>query len=259
MNSVSGAVSAPSRILAEHCILINSLRNYSNNEGPIPLITNRIPKNSPILYFLALRNTPRSISKGIGAWRIRPPFSSISTFHHAKQIYHEKERGSWRVEEGVAHSVDPTGSARRSTERGRSPTGSNERSDRDGHVRANCTRQACMLRQRASLSLSSRRTYRFVLVHARGRVHIRVYTFTNTRMADAPRPRYTFLSLSDRLNPRPVFLFKVRAFVRNGFRVVRRFDRCASTVSIAFNGFSIVVTFSNLPRSRVSRYLLLRR
>lgn len=85
------------------------------------------------------------------------------------------------------------------------------------------------------------------------------YTRTNTRMADAPRPRYTFLSLSDRLNPRPVFLFKVRAFVRNGFRVVRRFDRCASTVSIAFNGFSIVITFSNLPRSRVSRYLLLRR
>lgn len=77
------------------------------------------------------------------------------------------------------------------------------------------------------------------------------------------RRGYTFLSLSDRLNPRPVFLFKVRAFVRNGFRVVRRFDRCASTVSIAFNGFSIVgecvVTFSNLPRSRVSRYLLLRR
>lgn len=109
-----------------------------------------------------------------------------------------------------------------------------------------------------SLSLP-RRTYRFVLVHARGRVHIRVYTFTNTRMADAPRPRYTFLSLSDRLNPRPVFLFKVRGFVRNGFRVVRRFDRCASTVSIAFNGFSIVITFSNLPRSRVSRCLLLRR
>lgn len=26
-------------------------------------------------------------------------------------------------------------------------TGSNERSDRDGHVRANCTRQGCMLRQ----------------------------------------------------------------------------------------------------------------
>lgn len=151
---------------------------------------------------------------------------------------------------------DPRGGRRR---RGRSPTGSNERSDRDGHVRANCTRQACMLRQRASLSLSSRRTYRFVLVHARGRVHIRVYTFTNTRMADAPRPRYTFLSLSDRLNPRPVFLFKVRGFVRNGFRVVRRFGCCASTVSIAFNGFSIVITFSNLPRSRVSRYLLLRR
>lgn len=148
---------------------------------------------------------------------------------------------------------DPRGGRRR---RGRSPTGSNERSDRDGHVRANCTRQACMLRQRASLSLSSRRTYRFVLVHARGRVHIRVYTFTNTRMADAPRPRYTFLSLSDRLNPRPVFLFKVRGFVRNGFRVVRRFGRCASTVSIVGE---CVITFSNLPRSRVSRYLLLRR
>lgn len=52
----------------------------------------------------------------VNAWRIRLPFSSISTFHHAKQIYHEKERGTWRVEEGVAHSVDPTGSARRSTE-----------------------------------------------------------------------------------------------------------------------------------------------
>lgn len=64
-----------------------------------------------------------------------------------------------------------------------------------------------------SLSLSSRRTYRFVLMYVCRRIYI--YTFTNTRMADAPRPRYatsSSLSLSDRLNPRPAFLFKPRAF-----------------------------------------------
>lgn len=117
--------------------------------------------------------------------------------------------------------MNPTGSARRSKRvsgrrrRGRSPTGSNERSDRDGHVRANCTRQACMLRQRASLSpsLLAVRTVSYLCTYAD--VYIYIYTFTNTRMADAPRPRYatsSSLSLSDRLNPRPAFLFKPRAF-----------------------------------------------
>lgn len=116
---------------------------------------------------------------------------------------------------------DPTGSARRSKRvsgrrrRGRSPTGSNERSDRDGHVRANCTRQACMLRQRASLSLPLFSPYVPFRTYVRMQTYIYIYTFTNTRMADAPRPRYatsSSLSLSDRLNPRPAFLFKPRAF-----------------------------------------------
>jgi len=34
-----------------------------------------------------------------------------------------------------------------SVKRGNAATGSNERSDRDEHVRANCTRQGCMLQQ----------------------------------------------------------------------------------------------------------------
>lgn len=111
--------------------------------------------------------------------------------------------------------------------RGRFPTGSNERSDRDGHVRANCTRQACMLRQRASLSLFS-----YVPFHTYVHTYVCrcVYIYIRLRIREW-QMRYTtssFLSLSDRLNPRPAFLFKVRAFGygrRNGFRVVRRLNR----------------------------------
>lgn len=60
--------------------------------------------------------------------------------------------------------------------------------------------------------------------------YVDVYIYICLRIREW-QMRYTtssFLSLSDRLNPRPAFLFKVRAFGygrRNGFRVVRRLNR----------------------------------
>lgn len=98
--------------------------------------------------------------------------------------------------------MNPTGSARRSKRvsgrrrRGRSPTGSNERSDRDGHVRANCTRQACMLRQRASLSpsLLAVRTVSYLCTYADVYIYIYVYEYENGRCAEATL-RHLFLSL----------------------------------------------------------------
>lgn len=72
---------------------------------------------------------------------------------------------------------------------------------------------ACFGNEPLSLPLFS--PYVSFRTYVRMQTYIYIYTFTNTRMADAPRPRYatsSSLSLSDRLNPRPAFLFKPRAF-----------------------------------------------
>lgn len=115
-------------------------------------------------------------------------------------IYAKKRGGALRIRR------IPRGGEER---RARSPTGSNERSD--GHVRANCTRQAaaCFGNEPLSLSLSLIRTY------------VCIYEYESGRCGgEATLHASSFLS-SDRFNPRPPFLFKLGAFGSNGFRSSR--------------------------------------